>query len=109
MLCEVCYNEPHTVDEEYCHSISFIIKEPLNFKENRTYSINDDTSIIQSTYDRYSPWNWDHPGKKISGSLKVLKLTGKFIELDMDIEVAARETYIYKGRRKFIKVQQLSK
>ena len=102
ILCEVCYDDPRSLDEEYCRSIAFIIKDPTQFKEFRLYSIKNDTSIIQCTYDRLSVWNWDKPGSRISGTVKVIRRTSKFIELEMNIEVNAKSLYIYKGKRRFI-------
>jgi hypothetical protein len=91
------------LDEEYCKSISIIIKDTAQFKESKVYSIKNDTSVIQCTYDRFAPWNSDQPSRKVSGTLKVLKKTNEFIELEMDIEVNANTVDIYRGKRKFIR------
>ena len=85
ILCEVCYDDPRSLDEEYCRSIAFIIKDTAQFNESRIYSIKNDTSIIQCTYDRLSVWNWDRPGSRISGTVKVIRRTSKIIELEMNI------------------------
>jgi len=101
LLCEVCYDDPRSLDEEYCRSISIIIKDTAQFTEYGTYSIKNDTSIIQCTYDRLSLSDVDGKNDKISGTVKLLRRTIEFIELEMNIEVHARSIYIYKGKRRF--------
>jgi hypothetical protein len=101
ILCEVCYDDPRSFDEEYCKSVSIIIKDTAQFRDIKVYSIENDTSIIQCTYDRYAPWGSDEPGKKVSGTLKILKRTNDFIELEMNITVKANTIDFYKGKRKF--------
>lgn len=105
ILCEVCYNNPNVLDEEYCRSITLTIKDTSKFRTAKTIDIEKDTAIISCSYNRLSVWNWNGVKNKIKGQLQITSITDKKIKLDLDITVKAKEEYKYKGRRTFLKVK----
>lgn len=103
ILCEVCYNNPNVIDEEYCRSITLTIKDTLKFRNAKTLDIEKDSAIISCSYNRLSVWNWNDVKNKISGFIQLISMTDKVIKLDLNITVKAKEEYRYKGQRRFLK------
>jgi hypothetical protein len=103
IICEVCYNKPRTMDEEYCRSISFIVTDTAKFRESLTLDVEKDSSIIRCTYNRLSVWHWQNVKSSITGQVKIISVSQTEIKLEMNIFVQAREGYIYYGIRKFKK------
>jgi hypothetical protein len=103
ILCEVCYNNPNVIDEEYCRSITFTINDTLKFRNSKILDIEKDTAIIICSYNRLSVWNWNEVKNKITGYIQIISMTDNEIKLDLNIIVRAKEEYRYKGKRTFLK------
>ena len=101
ILCEVCYNNPNVIDEEYCRSITLTVKDTLKFRTVQTFDLEKDTAIISCSYNRFSVWNWNEVKNKISGNIQVISRTANSIKLQLNITVKAKEEYRYIGRRTF--------
>jgi len=103
IVYEVCYDNPNVIDEEYCRSITFTIKDTLKFRNAKTLDIEKDTAIISCSYNRLSVWNWNDVKNKVSGYIQIISMTDNEIKLDLNITVRAKEEYRYKGKRTFLK------
>jgi len=103
ILCEVCYNNPNVIDEEYCSSITLTIKDTMKFKTAKIFDIERDTAIISCSYNRLSVWNWNDVKNKISGTIQLVSLTNNTIKLLLNITVKTKEEYSYQGQRAFLK------
>ena len=101
---EVCYNDPDIIDEEFCETLSFEIKDKSGFHKDAILDIEKDSLIISSDYYVYSPWIWGKE-RELSGKVKVISITKKEIVLDLDILVLVEKSvsYLYKGRIIFYK------
>jgi hypothetical protein len=101
ILCEVCYNKPGWIDDEYCQSLTITVKDKQAFYNATILDIEKDTLILSCSYNRLSVWNWDGPKNTMSGKIKIISFTEDMIKLDIDVLISAKEKYLYKGTRIF--------
>ena len=75
ILCEVCYDEANTIDEEHCNSTTVAAKDKPAFYKAVVLDIEKDTSIIKCYYDRLSVMNRVKLKNKITGTIQIISFT----------------------------------
>lgn len=101
---QVCYNDPHTIDEEGCFILKLVLTDTTKAKQLKKIDIIKDSSIIKCVYEYQSVWNWDHEKMIITGDVEFLEVTKKTITVSLNIKVIdyrKNRIYLYIGNRKF--------
>ena len=103
---EVSYDKPNVVDEGYSLILNIDILPSKYLQAQQVLNLAKDSQFIKCSFDLLSVWNWETEKTSISGNLQIIAQTQTRIVLDLDIEVLnliTNKTYLYKGRRSFVK------
>ena len=103
MFCQVCYNKPHVLDEEYCYYLNINVNNRLVTSLPVVLSLAD-SSNVKSTFSLASVWGSGQENAVLSGSIKILKLTDTTLTTKLNIRVRdakGKSKYAYKGTRTF--------
>ena len=103
---EVCYDEPHTFDEEHCLILTLNFLDTFRARRLQTIILPNDSSVLQCKWDLRSIWAWEAEHISINGTVHVVSMTKESMALDLDLRIVYKRfngfyVYLYKGRRKF--------
>jgi len=107
------YDKPSVSDDAYSQVFSFTILDSTKAKEKKELNLTADSLIIKPWFGIKSAWPSDRSiTYSINGFLKIVSWAYSKIEIAFDVSVLDLKTnriYIYKGKRSFIKSEDLSK
>jgi hypothetical protein len=104
---QLFFDIPEMNDEEYCQSLTFIIKNLKTLKPGSIFNLQKDSLVINPKYYLTGAWRFEG-ADSYSGYIKVLSVTEIEIKLDLELVVEAGKKYIYKGIRTFTKAEKIS-
>ena len=83
---DICYNKKGVMDEEFSHTLTFLIFDTLLAKKKRTINCLD-TIIAKISYDLFSVWNWEQENYTMTGDFEIIELSKQKATIRQNITV----------------------
>lgn len=103
VIQSICYNDPRSVDEEFCYELKFTFLDSSMANAKKTLDLSTDTNIVKWEYGVYSIWKWGSTDK-LTGEIEILEWNSKRIKLREDLVVSDSDgnmTNVLEGVRQF--------
>ena len=100
----VCYNQPHSVDEEFCYTLGMNFAATEQLAAGKTYDLAKDTAVLSCSFGQLSVWTWGYDTRPVfSGTVRILRVEEDEVTLEENIRIVRSngEVMLYKGERTF--------